>query len=245
MTATVVNEYIVKTSNTFDRLYANFKRAYLKGTLYTEKVYTAKIPKWEDGKYEGDVDIEMHKLELNPKVEKALLAMNNIVFNPPNVTPVEREAIWAQYKSIFGKIFPVYALSERLTDDFIDKTYQVEAGGKWEVINGRKTLVGYRPELALPELNQVMINIIAAFQLGFQYKPPEGTVNNVPKDWIMNFSSFNGFGIDIVYKGHGVLINYYKESRGIDKFINNMKYFMNFSALNIIAISNISMVTNM
>ncbi len=229
---------------TWDVIYPKLKKKYENGTLYKEHVYTAKIPKWEDGKYEGDVDIEMHKLELDPVVERYLISLNDDIANNPAVTYLPHKIeLWTYYKLKFSKIFPVYALSEKVTDSFIKHTYEIEAGGRWEMINGKNTLVGINDDSVLPELNQVMINIIAGFQLGFPYKPPEGTVQGVPKGWIMDYTRISGDDINVVYINQKAVINHYKpDSKQFDKFINNLNSLVNLFILNTMHISHISII---
>lgn len=229
-----------RIDNGYAELYPALKNMYNKGILYKENVYTAKIQKWEDGRYQGDVDIEMHKLVLDKDVEEYLMGVNEEIANINVPTPLKVE-LWQYYKLVFGKLFPVYALSEELTDNFIKHTYEIEAGGQWEMINGKRTLVGVNFASILPELNQVMINIIAGFQLGFPYKPPEGTVQSVPKDWVMYYQNNSRIAIKVAYHNRDAIINYYKySSKHHDNFINRLAMIQHLNILNNLCIMNIS-----
>ena len=177
-----------KVDNSYNELFPALKDMYDNGTLYTEQVFDQKIPRWEHGEYLGDETVTMHKLILDADVDRYILSILDDVGNYPNLNPVERYEVWVHFKMKFSKLFPIFALDENITDKFMEYTYKIEAGGTWEMINGKKTLVGINPNSKLPELNQVMINIIAGFQLGFPYKPPAGTVQNVPDNWVMDYT---------------------------------------------------------
>jgi hypothetical protein len=236
----IVAIYRKKIDNGFAKLYPALKSMYERDILYKEDIYTAQIPKWEDGKNMGDVPIEMHKLVLDKDAEEYLISVNDDIASVDAPTPLKVE-LWQYYKLVFGKLFPVYALSEELTDNFIKHTYEIEAGGRWEMINGKKTLVAINNESILPELNQVMINIIAGFQLGFPYKPPAGTVQGVPNDWIIDYRNNSRLAIEIAYHNRDAILNYYKYSfKEYDNFINRFAIIQHLNILNSFGLKGIS-----
>ena len=233
-----------KVDNSYNELFPALKDMNDNGNLYIEQVFDQKIPRWEHGEYLGDETVTMHKLIPDEDVDEYILSVLDDVANYPNLNPVERYEVWLHFKLKFSKLFPIFALDENITDKFMKYTYQIEAGGEWEMINGIKTLTEYNPEHSLLELNQVMINIIAAFQLGFPYRPPQGSIQNVSNDWIIDFSNVIKKFIIIINTSEEFIIEYYSDDQSdTNKLANSLNLYKNVIMANTKPIKSISLIT--
>ncbi|MEM0133472.1 MULTISPECIES: hypothetical protein [Acidiplasma] len=94
-----------KVDNTYDALFPALKDLYDQGILYTEKVFDQKIPRWEHGEYLGDETVTMHKLILDPDVDRFILGVLDDVANYPRLNPTERYEVWAHFKLKFSKLY--------------------------------------------------------------------------------------------------------------------------------------------